>query len=439
MEHKSYASLTNDGERILAQNITVSNNSWKTGRNNNDLIIGPTGSGKTRYYVKPNLLNASESLVITDTKGNLAEEMTPALEEAGYDIMLLDLTRPAVSLGYNPFDYIAYDSEADEYSQKDIATMAEILYGECQSGDEPYWDMAAKGVLRSMIAYLMEATIPKDHTVESLSSLLRLIRTSRDSEMSPYAQLLEDLKEDNPDSYAASQYAMAIDEKVDKTSGCIKMFLGSALSQFNSKEIAGILTRKKRVDILRLARRKTALFLTISDMDRSQDKLANLFYAQALQVLCRYADRECPGNCLPVPVRFILADFATNACIPDFDKHISVIRSRGISVSIILQSVTQLNKMYGEYAATTILNGCDTLLYLGGHDVKTADYIGTRTDRRNFDVLNMPVTDAWLMLRGDEPKRVRRYDLTQHPRYSLLAEAGAVKCKARSADNEPAA
>ena len=439
MEHKSYASLTNDGERILAQNITVSNNSWKTGRNNNDLIIGPTGSGKTRYYVKPNLLNASESLVITDTKGNLAEEMTPALEEAGYDIMLLDLTRPAVSLGYNPFDYIAYDSEADEYSQKDIATMAEILYGECQSGDEPYWDMAAKGVLRSMIAYLMEATIPKDHTVESLSSLLRLIRTSRDSEMSPYAQLLEDLKEDNPDSYAASQYAMAIDEKVDKTSGCIKMFLGSALSQFNSKEIAGILTRKKRVDILRLARRKTALFLTISDMDRSQDKLANLFYAQALQVLCRYADREYPGNCLPVPVRFILDDFATNACIPDFDKHISVIRSRGISVSIILQSVTQLNKMYGEYAATTILNGCDTLLYLGGHDVKTADYIGTRTDRRNFDVLNMPVTDAWLMLRGDEPKRVRRYDLTQHPRYSLLAEAGAVKCKARSADNEPAA
>ena len=439
MKSKRYASLTNDGERILAQNITVSNNSWETGRNNNDLIIGPTGSGKTRYYVKPNLLNASESLIITDTKGNLAEEMTPALREAGYDIMLLDLTRPDASLGYNPFDYIAYDHKRDEYSQKDIATMAEILYGESQDAKEPYWDMAAKGVLRSMIAYLLEATIPKDHTVESLCRLFALIGTNKDGNPSAYAQLLEDLKEDNPDSYAASQYAMAIDEKVDRTSGCIKMFLGSALSQFNSSEIAGVLTRTKRVDILRLAKRKTALFLTISDMDRSQDKLANLFYAQALQVLCRYADQECADHCLPVPVRFILDDFATNACIPDFDKHISVIRSRGVAVSIILQSVTQLNKMYGDYAATTIMNGCDTLLYLGGHDIKTADYIGTRTDRRNFDVLNMPLSEVWLMIRGDEPKCVKRYDLTQHPRYNLLPEAGTAKRKDNITIGDPAA
>ena len=193
------------------------------------------------------------------------------------------------------------------------------------------------------------------------------------------------------------------------------------------------------MDILRLAKRKTALFLTISDMDRSQDKLANLFYAQALQVLCRYADQGCADHCLPVPVRFILDDFATNACIPDFDKHISVIRSRGIAVSIILQSVTQLNKMYGDYAATTIMNGCDTLLYLGGHDIKTADYIGTRTDRRNFDVLNMPLSEVWLMIRGDEPKCVKRYDLTQHPRYNLLPEAGTAKRKDDITIGDPAA
>ena len=160
-------------------------------------------------------------------------------------------------------------------------------------------------------------------------------------------------------------------------------------------------------------------------MDRSQDMLANLFYKQAMQTLCRYADGVCEDSCLPVPVRFILDDFATNACIPDFDNMISVIRSRGISVSIILQSLTQLEKMYGKAAATTILNGCDTVLYLGGQDLSTAHYIGTRVNHSDFSVLTLPLSQAWLLQRGQKPRLVRRYELADHPRYSFLPEAGA--------------
>lgn len=428
MTKKDFASLRNNGVRILADGVYASNNTWETGRNNNDLIIGPTGSGKTRYYVKPNLLSASESLIITDTKGNLRREIGPALEEAGYEVLLLDLTSPEQSIGYNPFDFIDYDEANDEYSQKDIATLAGILYGQVQDAHEPFWDEAAKGLLRSLVACVLEVLVREDHNIHSVHRFFE--KTGVSGETSPYGKLMEELRSKNPGSYAAAQYAMAINEGVERTSNCIRMFVGNKLAALEAKEIDALLRREDRIDILRLAREKTALFVTISDTDRSQDALANLFYTQAMHTLCRYADKECEDNCLPVPVRFILDDFATNACIPDFDNLMSVIRSRGIAVSIILQSQTQLEKMYGPAAATTILNGCDTVLYLGGQDLATANYIGTRVNKSDFAVLTMPLSKAWLLRRGEEPKLVRRYELTGHPRYSLLPEAKAKAAKA---------
>ena len=427
-EKRDFASLRNDGRRILARGESTSNNTWETGRNNNDLIIGPTGSGKTRYYVKPNLLSASESLIVTDTKGNLHRELRPALEEAGYEVLLLDLSNPEQSIGYNPFDYIACDRDTGEYSQKDIATFAGILYGQAQDAREPFWDESAKALLRILIAAVLEATVEEDHNIHSLHRLFEKIEIGRE-ERSPYGVLMDDLRAQDPESYAASQYAMAISEQVERTANCIRMFAGTKLAALEAKEIDALLRREERIDILQLARKKTALFVTISDTDRSQDMLANLFYTQALHTLCRYADEECMNSCLPVPVRFILDDFATNACIPDFDNLISVIRSRGIAVSIILQSQTQLEKMYGQAAATTILNGCDTVLYLGGQDLSTAGYIGTRVNHSDFKVLTMPLSKVWLLQRGEEPKLVRRYELTEHPRYGLLPEAKAAQNK----------
>lgn len=428
MRNKTYASLRNDAVRILAQDEYVSNNTWETGRNNNDLVIGPTGAGKTRYYVKPNLLSASESLIVTDTKGNLRKELEPALKAAGYDILLLDLTNPSQSIGYNPFDYIAYDEETDEYSQKDIATFADILYGQILTEDEPFWDESAKALLRSLVSCVLETMVKEDHNLHSVRKLFELVEATGDGS-SDYGQLMEALRERNPGSYAAAQYRMAFNERAERTASCIQMFVGNKLSALEAKEVDELLRREERIDILQLGRRRTALFVTISDMDRSQDMLANLFYTQAMQTLCRFADQECEDNCLPVPVRFILDDFATNVCIPDFDKTISVIRSRGVAVSIILQSLTQLEKMYGTAAATTILNGCDTMLYLGGHDLETARYIGTRVDRRDFEVLTMPLSQAWLLLRGEKPRLVKRFNLTEHPCYTLLPEAKAERSK----------
>lgn len=427
-KRKKFASLRNEGQRILAQGEFISNDTFATGNNNNDLVIGPTGAGKTRYYVKPNLLNASESLVVTDTKGSLKEEMEPALLEAGYEVLKLDLTDPANSIGYNPFDYIEYDEAGDEYNQKDIMSFAEILYGENHISKDPYWDEAGKALLRSLISCVLETTVREDHNTYSVRKLFELVQAEgKNGKASPYLRLMRKLEEADPDSYAAAQYNYAMSESVENTSNCVRMMTGNRLAYYVAKEIDELLNQKDRIDILQLAKKKTALFVTISDMDRSQDMLANLFYSQALQTLCRYADRECEDHCLPVPVRFILDDFATNARIPDFDNHISVIRSRGIAVSIILQSQTQLEKLYGSADATTILNGCDTVLYLGGQDLKTANYIGTRTDMTDFSILTMPLSQAWLLQRGKKPKLVRRYELEEHPRYGLLPEAGAKK------------
>ena len=429
-KEKEYVSLRNEAERILAHGEFVSNDTFRTGNNNNDLIIGPTGAGKTRCYVKPNLLNASESLVVTDTKGSLREEMEPALRAAGYEVLQLDLTNPKESIGYNPFDYIAYNEASDTYDQNDIATFTEILYGQKQDSDEPFWDESAKALLRSLVACVLETTVKEDHNLYSVRKLLELVDvTGSGDEKSPYRNLMDSLLEKDPSSYAVAQYNMAVSERVEKTSNCIRMFVGTKLSTLEAKEIDELLRREDRFDILQLANKKTALFVTISDMDRSQDVLANLFYTQAIQTLCRYADKECEDHCLPIPVRFILDDFATNACIPDFDNLISVIRSRGIAVSIILQSQTQLEKMYNPAAATTILNGCDTVLYLGGQDLGTARYIGTRVNKSDFSVLTMPLTHAWLLQRGQAPKLVKRYELKDHPRYKLLPEAKKAKTR----------
>ena len=437
---KRFASLRNDNLRILAENETTSNDTWDTGRNNNDLIIGPTGSGKTRGYVKPNLLEASESLIITDTKGNLFDQMKDALEDAGYEIQLMDFTRPERSIGYNPFDFIGYDSETGEYDQKDIATMAKALYSEGKSRmtSDPYWDEAAEGLLRSMISCLLETTVEEDHSIEALGRLLEKVEAKDDcsGDDSQYARLMMKLRAKNPQSYAATQYFSVIEERAQKTVSCVKMILGAQLTQLTNKELTRILSRTEKVNLRRLANRKTALFLVISDMDRSQDKLANLFYCQALQDLCRYADRECTDNCLPVPVRFILDDFATNACIPNFDKQISVIRSRGISVSIILQSMTQLENMYGDKAAYTIINGCDTMLYMGGQDLSTAHYIGTRTDQSDYNILSLPLDKSWLIIRGQEPRLVSNYKLEDHPRYMKLPEAVEAVTKATGPESD---
>lgn len=403
--------------RILAANRSVGNDTWTTGLNNNDLVVGPSGSGKTRGYVIPNILQCSESLIVADTKGNLREQLGGILEGNGYAVLELDLAGCAASRnGYDPLDYIrTVESPGDgcgHCSEQDVMTAAAAL-APVQSRRDPFWDYAARGLLASIIAYVMDCLPPREHTMESVLSLFHEINTGR------YAALIDELAWTDPDSMAVSQYRLFdAGRNAEKMRASIQGILGERLSIFAFSGARTLLRHPRKIDIASIGRRKTALFLHLSDTDRSMDRLASLFYAQALQVLCGLADAGPDGR-LKVPVRFILDDFAASAdcCIPDFDRITSVVRSREISVSVILQSLSQLESAYGHSKAMTIVNNCDHLLYLGGQDVETARYISAKANKSVHTILQMPLEDAWLFTRGRAPEAVRRYVPESHPRH----------------------
>ena len=410
----------NDSVRLLADGIQVSNDTRKTGRNNNDLVIGPTGSGKTRYYCKPNLLQSEESMIITDTKGSLYEEFADILKTEGYEVFCLDFENVSRSCGYNPFDYIRREGN-NRFSEKDVMTMASCIVP-LTSYREPYWELAGQFLVGSLISFLLEFASPKDCNLKGMMRLFHETTIQGEGKgKSRYQYLMGEVKKKHPDSFAAKQFDMA-DCSAERTASCVRSITASHLRAFDFRGAENITGSGRSIDLRRFGRRKCALFVNVSDTDRSMDTLVNLFYTQAIHTLCYEADHCYRNHSLPVPVRFYFDDFAAGTMIPDFDKIISTIRSRNISVSILLQSLSQLDQLYGPSAAATIVNGCDTLLYLGGQDVDTSDTIARKLNRPLGDVLYMPLDRGWLFLRGEEPKLVKRYPLEKHPKYHMLSE-----------------
>lgn len=407
--------MPNQSFRILARDQTANNDTWATGLNNNDLIIGPSGSGKTRGYVLPNILQASESLIVTDTKGDLCEQTRVSLEKRGYAVQEINLADCIASpYGYNPLDYIRVDYEGRCHEQ-DVMTVAAALVPVGGLHD-PYWELSARSVLACMLAYVMECLPEREHNMTSVTRLFREMGTGR------FDQLMQELTEIDPECLAAIQYQMFhLVQKSDKTYASIQGILAEKLSPLAFSGPQFLLTHPQEISLPSIGERKTAVFLHVSDTDRSMDRLAAVFYTQALQVLCNCADEQ-QGHRLKVPVRFILDDFAAAAdsCIPDFDKLTSVIRSREISVSIILQSLSQLESGYGHHKAMTIINNCDHLLYLGGQDVETARFIAAKANKSATSVLQMPLDSAWLFERGEAPRQVQKYDLESHPLHAQL-------------------
>lgn len=403
--------------RILAQDCYMDNDTWATGLNNNDLIIGPSGAGKTRGYVKPNILQCNESMIIADTKGDLIGEVGSVLRENGYQVIHMDFKDLNRSCGYNPLEYIRYDRRRKKYVEQDIMTIAEALVPVTSQRD-PFWEVAAKMYLTSLIAYVMECLPKREHTLKFVIDLFGEIHTGN------FRKLINELQVVKPDSFAVQSFKLFEDTgKSEKTEASITGVLGEKLNGLGFDAAVKMYNARKRIRFQNLGREKTAVFLTISDTDRSMDRLVSLFYAQALHVLCDSADLDYEDHRLPVPVRFILDDFATNAVIPNFDNLTSVIRSREIYVSIILQSITQLYAIYGQDKATTIINNCDNCLYLGGQDITTARFMGEKANKTPFTILNMPLSEAYLFTRGSAPKKVKRFDICAHPHYRLLPEA----------------
>lgn len=408
----------NANRRILAKGCYISNNTWATGLNNNDIIIGPSGSGKTRGYVKPNILQCNESMIIADTKGNLIKELKKPLEKAGYKVIDMNFKNLAHSYGYNPFDYIRYDKESGRYNEQDILTIASAIVPKPASKNDPFWELAAKMYFTSAVAYTMECLPEDEHNLDSAITLSLQMGSGN------YAKLIEELECVNPDSLAARTYNLFKSTyKSEKTEASILAILGEKFNGLILSELLKMYKSENRIDFRSLGREKTAVFLSISDTDRSKDRIISLFYTQALQALCNSADFDYEDCRLPVPVRFILDDFATNAYIPDFDKIISVIRSREIYVSIILQSITQLDALYGASNAKTIINNCDNCLYLGGQDIDTANYMSFKANKSITTILNMPLEEAYLFTRGREPRLVEKYDITEHKKYRELEES----------------
>lgn len=386
--------------RILAKDRTISNDTWVTGLANNDLIIGNSGSGKTSGYVIPNINQHFGSYVVADTKGNLANKLAPSLKDDGYDIYTLDFVNLSKSIKYNPLEYIRrYDDGS--YNEQDVHSIAAILLPMNSNIKDPYWEYAARTVIECCIAYVLESLAPEEQNLVNVSKVLNELGTEHAKKM------FAALEHNNPSSLAVKKFKrLTKNEKAEKMFASTQGIAAEAFSFFDMNCAEQVFAGETLFKISDLGNKKTVLFVNISDTDRSSDTAANLFYCQALQVLCRCADEQ-PDSRLKVPVRFILDDFGCNTKMPNFDKVISVIRSREISVSIILQSITQLKSMYSPAEASTIINNCDHILYLGsGSDIETAEFIGVRTNQPPNTVLNMPNSKAYLFERGKKAELV---------------------------------
>ncbi len=381
---------------------------YKTGVNNNVLVVGAAGSGKTRSIVTPNILQATGSYVISDPKGLLYKEYHKYLRERGYVVKKLDLIHPKQSNKYNFFEYIRTEQDIIKVSHM----LCDICTGEGTHKD-PFWDQSSELLLTSLIAYLVERGVASDMTMHNILSLVTACEVNENdgSSRTVLDRMMDSHQMQHPDSFAYRQY-QKFRIAAGRTIRSILISLSAKLGIYDFAELNSML-KADQMDLPSIGKKKTAVFVVISDKDRSLDGIANLFYSQTMEELCKYADDHCKNGRLPVDVRFILDDFATNCVVTDFPQMISSIRSRGISTMLMLQAEGQLNVCYPN-EKDTIIGNCDTYVYLGGNDLSTAESVAIRCDVPMKTVLNMPIRTSWIMRRGQEPVKVPQFNLDKY-------------------------
>ena len=385
-----------NGKLIAAKGCEYSLDDFDTKLNNNVLIVGGSGTGKTECEVKPNIEQAVGSYLISDPKGLLRKQYSSYLRERGYKVVNIDFTEPKKSNGYNPLHYI--------HTTQEVSKLARIIV---ESDDvknasvDPFWTNNAIILLEAIIAYFIETRTHQFTFKDILDMINKGDRASEDSKTSALSRIFRDHKLRNPKSWACDKFD-SINSTPYKTYDCIRSSLTSSFSCFDTEELRQMMCRKS-LDFAQIAQEKTAVFVTVSDTDRTMDTLVNIFFTQAMNELCSYADKQCLNGRLPIPVRFILDDFATNCRIAEFPRMISSIRSRAISVMLMIQSEAQLVQGY-DYDAQTIISNCDTYIYLGGNDVQTAQAVADRCDKPMNEILNMPIGSCWVFRRGDKPR-----------------------------------
>lgn len=418
----------------------------KYARNKNVLVIGGSGSGKTRFYVKPNLMQMHSSYCVTDPKGTIVIECGKMLEENGYEIKILNTINFKKSMKYNPFAYIK--------SEKDILKLVQTIIANTKSegekAGEDFWVKAEKLYYTALIGYIYYEAPKEEKNFATLLEMIDASEVREDDEnfMNPVDRLFEALEKKNPSHFAVKQYKK-YKLAAGKTAKSILISCGARLAPFDIEELRELM-KEDELDLDTLGDRKTALFVIISDTDDTFNFVVSIMYSQLFNLLCDKADDKYGGR-LPIHVRFLLDEFANIGLIPKFEKLIATIRSREISASIILQAQSQLKAIYKDNA-DTIVGNCDSTLFLGGKEKttlkelsetlgkETIDLYNTSETRSNANSygLNYQKTGKDLMsqdeitvmdgnkcifqLRGVRPFLSEKFDITKHKNYKLLED-----------------
>ena len=446
-----YEDKENEDNNILltaTEKLTMSSRpkNPKYARNKNCVVIGGSGSGKTRFFVKPQLMQLHSSYVVTDPKGTLLVEMGNMLQKNGYELKVLNTINFSKSMHYNPFKYIKCEKDI----LKLVNTLISNTKGEGEKAAEDFWVKSERLLYQAYIGYIWYEAPEEEQNFSLLLDMINASEVREDDESfkNPVDLLFDDLEAQNPEHFAVRQYKK-YKLSAGKTAKSIMVSCGARLSPFDIGELRA-LTEYDEMDLESIGKRKSALFIIISDTDGTFDFLVSIMYSQLFNLLCELADDKYGGR-LPVHVRFLADEFANIGQIPNFEKLIATIRSREISASIILQSQSQLKAIYKDNA-DTILGNCDTTLFLGGKESTTLKEMSEMLGKETIDMYNtsdtrgsnptygmnyqklgkelmskdeLAVMDGGkciLQLRGVRPFFSDKYDITKHKRYKQLSD-----------------
>ena len=451
--NKKYADRVPAQNKILTQNVSVGLDSRRHRRNLNTLICGGSGAGKTRFFAKPNLCQTNSSYVVLDPKGELLRDTGNLLLAKGYDIKVLDLINMEKSHCYNPFVYLRSDNDI----QRLVTNLFKNTTPKGSQSQDPFWDQAATMLLLALIFYLHYEAPPEEQNFPMVMEMIRAGEVREDDETYKSALdiLFERLEMRNPE-HIALKYYRSYHSGSGKTLKSIQITLISRLEKFNLESLASI-TQNDELELWSIGEKKTAVFAIIPDNDSSFSFLVGMLYTQLFQQLYYQAD-VIHGGRLPVHVHFLMDEFANVALPDEFDKLLSTMRSREISVSIIIQNLAQLKALF-EKQWESIVGNCDEFLYLGGNEQSTHEYVSKLLGKETIDTntygqskgRNGSYSTNWqlagrelmtpdevrmldnryalLFIRGERPVEDLKFDILKHPNIALTTDGGAEPCR----------
>ena len=447
--NKKYRAIKPEDNKIFTQNVRVGLDGRKHRRNLNTIVVGGSGAGKTRFYAKPNLCQANTSFVVLDPKGELLRDTGYLLKQKGYEVRVLDLLNMEKSHCYNPFVYLRDDNDV----QRLVTNLFKSTTPKGSQSNDPFWDTAASMLLLALVFYLKYEAPPDEQNFSMVMEMLRAadVREDMDEYTSPLDELFERLEMRDPD-HIAVKYYKDYHSGSAKTLKSIQITLAARLEKFNLSSLAA-LTATDELDLPSLGEKIVALFALIPDNDTSFNFLVSILYTQLFQQLFYLADHKYGGS-LPVPVHFLMDEFANVSLPDDFDKILSVMRSRRVFVSIILQNLAQLKTLF-EKQWESIVGNCDEFLYLGGNEQSTHKYVSELLGKATIDTntygkssgrngnysTNYQISGrelmtpdevrmldnrcALLFIRGELPIMDEKYDILKHPNVSLTTDGSA--------------